>query len=86
MCPEISRELMEHLSTIRAPDTAKDVQDRIPEDSTQQFSWEALMSGLERRLASTGELTTKAYEWRLRCSKYQLLALLHSKSTTTRQM
>ena len=57
MFPEISQELLGHVSAIRAGNTAKDVGDRTSEDSAQEFFWEALMGGLEKRLASTGELT-----------------------------
>lgn len=58
MFPEISRELLGHLSTIRAPNTAKGIGGRISEDMAQKSSWEALMDGLVKRLASTSELTT----------------------------
>jgi hypothetical protein len=77
MFPEVSRELLEHLSTIRAPDTANGAEDRISEDSAQEFSWEALMSGLEKRLASTGELTTTG----LRVA-FEMLEIPASRSST----
>ena len=77
MFPEISQELFKHSSTKHAPDTAKDVEDRISQDSTQEFPWEALMSGLEKRLASTGELTKTG----LRVA-FEMLEISASRSST----
>lgn len=77
MFPEISQELLGHLSAIRASDTAKDIGDRAFEDSAQEFSWEALMGGLEKRLASTGELTATG----LRVA-FEMLEISASRSST----
>lgn len=77
MFPEISREMLGHLSTMHAPDTTKAVGGQIPEDLAQKISWEALMGGLEKRLASTGELATTGLS-----AAFEMLGMSASRSST----
>lgn len=77
MFPEVSREILEHLPTTCAHEIGNGAEDRISENPRQELSWEALLSGLEMRLASTSELTTTGLR-----AAFEMLEIPASRSST----
>ncbi|KAL9611890.1 MAG: hypothetical protein Q9167_003504 [Letrouitia subvulpina] len=77
MFPEISRELLDHLYTIPTSDTIENFEDQNSEEPAQESSLTALLNGLEKRLASTCELTIKGVK-----VAFQLLEISASHSST----